>query len=306
MAFLSRFLGLQLLIGLQNGAFYALLSLGLAVIFGMLNVINFAHGAQYMLGAFVAWMLLHFLGIPYWWALLLVPLALALFGILIERTLLRWLYDLDHLYGLLLTFGLVLIIEGVMTDLFGSSGLPYDKPDLLRGAQRIPLGGLTGNERDMMMMPVYRLWIVVASITLCVGTWYMIERTRLGSYLRAATENPALVRAFGINVPVMITLTYGFGVALAGFAGVLAAGLQAVTPHMGSNMIIVVFAIVVIGGMGSILGAIVTSFALGIIEAMVRIAMAGGIQHRDLRHHDRRSLGPPGRLVRAGGLSHVR
>lgn len=266
------YLGLQLLIGVQNGAFYALLSLGLAVIFGMLNVINFAHGAQHMLGAFAAWIFLEYLGISYWWSLLLVPIALGVVGILIERAFLRWLYDLDHLYGLLLTFGLVLIIEGIVTDAFGSSGLPYNKPAVFAGAQRIPLEALTGNERDIMMMPVYRLWIIGTSIVLCIGTWFLIEQTRLGSYLRAATENPSLVRAFGINVPIMITLTYGFGVALAGFAGVLAAGLQAITPHMGSNLIIVVFAIVVIGGMGSILGSIITSFTLGIIEALTRVA----------------------------------
>lgn len=265
------YLGLQFLIGLQNGAFYALLSLGLAVIFGMLNVINFAHGAQFMLAAFAAWMGLTYLGISYWWALVLVPLTLGVAGVVIERSLLRWLYELDHLYGLLLTFGLVLIIEGTMTAAFGSSGLPYGKPDVLAGAQRIPLGALTGNPRDFMMMPVYRLWIIVTSVATCVGTWLLIERTRLGSYLRAATENPALVRAFGINVPVLVTLTYGFGVALAGLAGVLAAGLQAITPHMGSNLIIVVFAVVVIGGMGSILGSIVTSFTLGIVEAFARI-----------------------------------
>ena len=266
------FLALQLFIGLQNGAFYALLSLGLAVIFGMLNVINFAHGAQYMLGAFATWLGLEYLGISYWWSLLLVPIVLGLFGILIERALLRWLYDLDHLYGLLLTFGLVLIIEGLVTDGFGSSGLPYDKPALFAGSERLALGALTGNERDFMVVPIYRLWIIVAAVVLCIATWYMIERTRLGSYLRAATENPALVRAFGVNVPLLITLTYGFGVALAGFAGVLAAGLQAITPHMGSNLIIVVFAVVVIGGMGSILGSIITSFALGLVEAITRIA----------------------------------
>jgi branched-chain amino acid transport system permease protein len=266
------YFGLQFLIGLQNGAFYALLSLGLAVIFGMLNVINFAHGAQYMMGAFLAWLLLDIAAISYWWALLLVPLMMGLLGVVIERAFLRWLYDLDHLYGLLLTFGLVLIIEGLFVSVFGSSGLPYEKPEALAGAQRIPLAMITGNERDMMMIPLYRLWIVAVSIVCCFGTWYAIERTRLGSYLRAATENPALVRSFGINVSVLITLTYGFGVALAGFAGVLAAGVQALTPHMGSNLIIVVFAVVVIGGMGSILGSIITSFGLGIVEALARIA----------------------------------
>lgn len=266
------YLGLQALIGLQNGAFYALLSLGLAVIFGMLNVINFAHGAQYMMGAFVAWMLAEYAGLSYWWALVLVPLGMAAFGVVIERSMLRWLYKLDHLYGLLLTFGLVLIIEGFFVDWFGSSGLPYQKPEWLQGVVRLPLSGLTGNEADAMMMPSYRIWVVVASLAVCIGTWYLIERTRLGSYLRAATENPTLVRAFGINVPVMVTLTYAFGVALAGFAGVLAAGLQAVTPHMGSSLIVVVFAVVVIGGMGSILGSIITGFMLGLVEAVAKIA----------------------------------
>ncbi|NMM43942.1 branched-chain amino acid ABC transporter permease [Rhodospirillaceae bacterium KN72] len=265
-------LGLQILIGLQNGAFYALLSLGLAVIFGMMNVINFAHGAQYMLGAFLAYILLSWLGLGYWWALLLVPLLVGIFGLAVERLFLRHLYHLDHLYGLLLTFGLVLIVEGVMVDMFGASGLPYSKPDLLQGAERIPLSWVTGNERDIMMMPVYRLWVIAASIVVCLIVWFAIEKTRLGSYLRAATENPTLVRAFGINVPIMVMLTYGFGVALAGFAGVLAAGLQAVTPHMGSSLIIVVFAVVVIGGMGSIMGSILTGFVLGLIEAVVKIA----------------------------------
>lgn len=265
-------LGLQVLIGLQNGAFYALLSLGLAVIFGMLNVINFTHGAQFMLGAFLAWILLDWAGIGYWWALILVPLLLGVFGVAIERTMLSRLYNLDHLYGLLLTFGLVLIIEGLMVDGFGSSGLPYAKPELLGGTERLPLEGLTGNPRDMMMLPVYRVWTIVVSIVVCLAVWYAIERTRLGALLRAATENREMVRAFGINVPLMVTLTYGFGVALAGFAGVLAAGLQAVTPHMGSHLIIVVFAVVVIGGMGSILGSIITGFALGVVEGIVKVA----------------------------------
>ena len=265
-------LALQVLIGLQSGAFYALLSLGLAVIFGMLNVINFTHGAQFMLGAFLTWILLNYFGIGFWWALLLVPIALGLFGIAIERAFLRRLYELDHLYGLLLTFGLVLIIEGVMVDAFGASGLPYAKPDILSGVVRMPLGGLTGNERDVMMLPIYRMGIIVVSLLVCLAVWFAIERTRLGSYLRAATENPDLVRAFGINVSVMVTLTFGFGVALAGFAGVLAAGLQAVTPHMGSNLIIIVFAVVVIGGMGSIMGSILTGFALGLVEAVTKIA----------------------------------
>ena len=265
-------LGLQLLIGLQIGAFYALLSLGLAVIFGMLNVINFAHGAQYMIGAFVAWMLLKFAGIPYWGALFLVPLLLGALGIAIERLFLRWLYDLDHLYGLLLTFGLVLIIEGLFVEFFGASGLPYDKPAALAGSHIFKLEGITGNARDVMVMPIYRLWVIAVSLVVCFATWFVIERTRLGSYMRAATENPQLVRAFGINVPLLLMLTYGFGVALAGLSGVLAAGLQAVTPHMGSNLIIVVFAVVVIGGMGSIMGSILTGFALGLMEAVAKIA----------------------------------
>jgi len=249
----------QLLLGLINGSFYAMLSLGLAVIFGLLNVINFAHGALYMMGAFVAWMLLHFLGIGYWPALIIAPLIVGAFGILLERLFLRHLYHLDHLYGLLLTFGLVLIIEGVFRHQYGSSGLPYDNP--------IPGGQNLG----FMYLPYYRAWVVVASLTVCFGTWFVIERTRLGAYLRAATENPQLVQAFGINVPRMIMLTYGFGVALAALAGVLAAPAYQVSPLMGSNLIIVVFAVVVIGGMGSILGSIITGFGLGVIEGFTKV-----------------------------------
>ena len=251
----------QLLIGLINGAFYAILSLGLAVIFGLLNIINFTHGAQYMLGAFCAWFLLQYLGIGYWWSLLLAPIAVGLFGIIIERTMLARLYKLDHLYGLLLTFGLALILQGVFTNYFGSSGLPYTLPPEFAGA--FDLG--------FMYLPKYRAWVIVASLIVCFGTWYVIERTKLGSYLRAGTENAPLVQAFGINVPRMITLTYGFGVALAAIAGVMAAPIYTVNPQMGANMIIVVFAVVVIGGMGSILGAILTGFGLGIIEGLTKV-----------------------------------
>jgi branched-chain amino acid transport system permease protein len=251
----------QLLLGLINGSFYALLSLGLAVIFGMLNVINFAHGAQYMLGAFAAWLLLTYLGVGYWPALALAPLIVGLFGVLLEKTMLSRLYKLDHLYGLLLTFGLALILEGAFRQQFGVSGQPYPIPDALKGGQNL----------GFMFLPNYRAWVVVASVLICLMTWYAIERTRLGAYLRAATENPRLVQAFGINVPVMITATYGFGVALAGFAGVLAAPIYQVNPLMGSNLIIVVFAVVVIGGMGSILGAIVTGFALGVLEGLTKV-----------------------------------
>src|SRR5215467_3807262 len=251
----------QLLIGLINGSFYALLSLGLAVIFGMLNIINFTHGAQYMLGAFVAIFLLQYLELGYWWALIIAPLVVGATGILVERMFLRWLYQLDHLYGLLLTFGLALIIEGVFRNFFGSSGLPYSVPPSLTGGQNL----------GFMFLPNYRAWVVAASLTVCLATWFVIERTKLGAYLRAATENPTLVRAFGINVPRMITLTYGFGVALAAFAGVMAAPIYNVSPQMGANLIIVVFAVVVIGGMGSILGAIVTGFGLGIIEGLTKV-----------------------------------
>jgi len=251
----------QLLLGLINGSFYALLSLGLAVIFGMLNIINFAHGAQYMLGAFAAYLLLAHTGIGYWPALLVAPVLVGILGVIIERFLLQWLYKLDHLYGLLLTFGLALIIEGVARNYYGSAGLPYSMPDSLRGGQNL----------GFMFLPNYRAWVIVASLTVCLGTWFVIERTRLGAYLRAATENPTLVRAFGINVPRMITLTYGFGVGLAAFAGVMAAPVYNVSPQMGSSLIIVVFAVVVIGGMGSIMGAIVTGFGLGVIEGLTKV-----------------------------------
>lgn len=251
----------QLLLGLINGSFYAVLSLGLAVIFGLLNIINFSHGAQYMMGAFVAWMLLHYLGIGYWPALLLVPLIMAGTGILLERLMISRLYHLDHLYGLLLTFGIALIIQGLFRNFYGISGLPYQIPAILTG----------GFNLGFMFLPTYRAWVVVASVVVCFSTWFMIEKTRLGAYLRAATENPVLVGAFGINVPRMVTLTYGLGVALAGFAGVLAAPIYSVNPNMGADLIIVVFAVVVIGGMGSILGAIVSGYALGIVEGLTRV-----------------------------------
>jgi len=251
----------QLLIGLINGSFYALLSLGLAVIFGMLNIINFSHGAQYMLGAFTAYLLLQYTGLGYWPALILAPIVVGITGVIIERLFLQWLYKLDHLYGLLLTFGLALIFEGLARNSFGSAGLPYTLPDSLRGGQNL----------GFMFLPNYRAWVIVASLTVCIGTWFVIERTRLGAYLRAATENPTLVRAFGINVPRMITLTYGFGVALAAFAGVMAAPIYNVSPQMGSELIIVVFAVVVIGGMGSIMGAVVTGFGLGVIEGLTKV-----------------------------------
>jgi len=251
----------QLLIGLINGSFYALLSLGLAVIFGMLNIINFSHGAQYMMGAFAAYLLLQYSGLGYWSALIVAPVLVGITGMIIERLFLQWLYKLDHLYGLLLTFGLALIIEGVARNYFGSAGLPYTVPESLQG----------GRNLGFMFLPNYRAWVIVASLTICLGTWFVIERTRLGAYLRAATENPTLVRAFGINVPRMITLTYGFGVALAAFAGVMAAPIYNVSPQMGSDLIIVVFAVVVIGGMGSILGAVVTGFGLGVIEGLTKV-----------------------------------
>jgi branched-chain amino acid transport system permease protein len=250
-----------LLIGLINGSFYALLSLGLAVIFGMLNIINFSHGAQYMMGAFAAYLILQYSGLGYWPALIIAPIIVGISGIIIERLFLQWLYKLDHLYGLLLTFGLALIFEGVARNYFGSAGLPYTVPDSLRGGQNL----------GFMFLPNYRAWVIAASLVVCFGTWFVIERTRLGAYLRAATENPTLVRAFGINVPRMITLTYGFGVALAAFAGVMAAPIYNVSPQMGSELIIVVFAVVVIGGMGSILGAIVTGFGLGVIEGLTKV-----------------------------------
>ncbi len=251
----------QLLIGLINGSFYALLSLGLAVIFGLLNIINFAHGAQYMLGAFGAYLLLNKLGLGYWWSLLLVPLLVGATGVIIERTMLQRLYKLDHLYGLLLTFGLALIIQGLFRNEYGSTGLPYSMPEALQGGQNL----------GFMFLPNYRAWVIVASLVVCVGTWFVVERTKLGGYLRAATENPQLVQAFGINVPRMITLTYGFGVALAALAGVMAAPIYQVSPQMGSSLIIVVFAVVVIGGMGSIMGAIVTGFGLGLIEGLTKV-----------------------------------
>src|SRR5476651_1265138 len=251
----------QLLIGLINGSFYALLSLGLAVIFGMLNIINFSHGAQYMMGAFVAYLILQYSGLGYWPALIVAPIIVGITGMIIERTMLQRLYKLDHLYGLLLTFGLALIIEGIARNYFGSAGLPYTVPESLQG----------GRNLGFMFLPNYRAWVIVASLTVCIATWFVIERTRLGAYLRAATENPTLVRAFGINVPRMITLTYGFGVALAAFAGVMAAPIYNVSPQMGSELIIVVFAVVVIGGMGSILGAIVTGFGLGVIEGLTKV-----------------------------------
>jgi len=251
----------QLLLGLINGSFYAVLSLGLAVIFGLLNIINFAHGALYMAGAFVAWMLLTYLGLGYWPALILSPLIVGAFGMVLERTMLSRLYHLDHLYGLLLTFGLALVIQGLFRNYYGISGLPYQIPEVLSGGQNL----------GFMFLPNYRAWIVVASVIVCFGTWFMIEKTRLGAYLRAGTENPTLVGAFGINVPLMITLTYGFGVALAGFAGVLAAPIYSVNPIMGEQLIITVFAVVVIGGMGSIMGAILTGYMLGIVEGLTRV-----------------------------------
>lgn len=250
----------QLLLGLINGSFYALLSLGLAVIFGMLNIINFAHGALFMVGAFCAYFLLNWFGLGYWWALVLAPLVVGVFGMALERTMLKRIAGLDHLYGLLLTFGLALIIQGVFLNYYGSSGLPYSIPPQLTG----------GTNLGFMFLPNYRAWVVVFSLIVCLATWYLIERTRFGSYLRAATENPMLVRAFGINVPLMITLTYGLGVGLAALAGVLAAPINQVRPLMGADFIIVVFAVVVIGGMGSIMGSIITGFALGIIEGLTK------------------------------------
>ena len=251
----------QLLIGLINGSFYALLSLGLAVIFGLLNIINFSHGAQYMMGAFIAWLVLNKAGLGYWWALLIAPVAVGLIGIVIERLMLRPLYKLDHLYGLLLTFGLALVIQGAFRHEFGSTGLPYAMPQELTG----------GSNLGFMFLPNYRAWVILASVAICFGTWYVIERTKLGAYLRAATENPALTQSFGVNVPRMVTLTYGFGVGLAGLAGVFAAPIYQVSPLMGADLIIVVFAVVVIGGMGSIMGSIVTGFGLGVIEGLTKV-----------------------------------
>jgi branched-chain amino acid transport system permease protein len=251
----------QLLIGLINGSFYALLSLGLAVIFGLLNIINFAHGAQYMMGAFCAWFLLNKLGLDYWWALFVAPVVVGATGMAIERLMLKRLYQLDHLYGLLLTFGLALIIQGLFRHEFGSTGLPYAMPKALEGGQNL----------GFMFLPNYRAWVIVASVAICLGTWFMIEKTKLGSYLRAATENPQLTQAFGVNVPRMVTLTYGFGVGLAALAGVMAAPIYSVNPLMGEHLIIVVFAVVVIGGMGSILGSIITGFLLGLVEGFTKV-----------------------------------
>ncbi|MCR4523130.1 MULTISPECIES: branched-chain amino acid ABC transporter permease [Bosea] len=251
----------QVLLGLINGSFYAILSLGLAVIFGLLNIINFTHGAQYMMGAFVAWMCLNYLGLNYWAALLLAPIIVGATGVAIERLLLKRIAHLDHLYGLLLTFGLALIIQGLFRNQYGSSGLPYAIPPQLTGGQNL----------GFMFLPNYRAWVIVASLVVCLGTWFLIEKTKLGAYLRAATENPTLTQAFGINVPLLVTLTYGFGVALAAFAGVLAAPIYSVNPNMGGDLIIVVFAVVVIGGMGSIMGAIVTGFSLGLIEGLTKV-----------------------------------
>jgi len=257
---LQAFLG-QLTLGLVNGSFYAMLSLGLAVIFGLLGIVNFAHGALYMIGAYVAWASLEVLGLNYWFALLLAPLAVGALGVVIERTLLKHLYKIDPIYGLLLTFGLALIAEGVFRDQFGVSGQQYPVPELLRGATNL----------GFMVLPNYRAWVVAASLLVCIGTWFVIERTRLGAYLRAGTENPALVQAFGINVPVMVMLTYAAGAGLAAIAGVLAAPVIQITPLMGSNLIIVVFAVVVIGGMGSILGSILTGLVLGVIEGLTKV-----------------------------------
>lgn len=257
---IQAFLG-QLLLGLVNGSFYAMLSLGLAVIFGLLNVINFAHGALYMMGAFAAWMGMAYFGLNYWIMLILAPLIVGAFGILIEKTMLRWLYKLDHLYGLLLTFGITLMLEGIFRSVYGVSGQPYSVPEALRGA----------TDLGFMFLPNYRAWVVVASLLVCFATWIMIEKTKLGALLRAGTENPRLVEAFGVNVPLMVTLTYGFGVALAAFAGVLAAPVIQISPLMGSNLIITVFAVVVIGGMGSILGSILTGLSLGVVEGLTRV-----------------------------------
>lgn len=251
----------QLLLGLVNGSFYAMLSLGLAVIFGLLNVINFSHGALYMMGAFLAWMGMHYLGLNYWVMLIAAPIVVGIFGMILERSMLRWLYKVDHIYGLLLTFGMTLVIEGVFRTMYGVSGQPYSAPSQLAG----------GTDLGFMFLPNYRAWVVFASLAVCLATWFVIEKTKLGAYLRAGTENPKLVEAFGINVPLMVTLTYGFGVALAAFAGVLAAPIIQVSPLMGSNLIIVVFAVVVIGGMGSILGSIVTGLGLGVIEGLTRV-----------------------------------
>jgi branched-chain amino acid transport system permease protein len=256
----QAFLG-QLMLGLVNGAFYAMLSLGLAVIFGLLGIVNFAHGALYMLGAFAAWIMLDKFGINYWYALVLAPLTVGALGVVIERLFLKHLYKIDPIYGLLLTLGLALIAEGLFRELYGVSGQPYNVPELLSGATNL----------GFMVLPNYRAWVVLVSLVVCLGTWYLIERTRLGAYLRAGTENAALVQAFGINVPLMVMLTYGAGAALAALAGVLAAPIIQVNPLMGSNLIIVVFAVVVIGGMGSIMGSILTGLGLGVIEGLTRV-----------------------------------
>lgn len=251
----------QLMLGLVNGSFYAILSLGLAVIFGLLNVINFAHGALFMLGAIVTWLMMQYAGLNYWVMLVAAPIIVGMLGVLIERFLLRWIYKIDHLYGLLLTLGITLVIEGFLRSIYGVSGLPYDTPDVLVGA----------TDLGFMILPNYRAWVVVASLTVCFATWYLIERTRVGAYLRAGTENPKMVEAFGVNVPLMVTLTYAFGAGLAAFAGVLAAPIMQVSPLMGQNLIIVVFAVVVIGGLGSIMGSILTGLALGVIEGLTRV-----------------------------------
>jgi len=257
---LQAFLG-QLLLGLVNGSFYAMLSLGLAVIFGLLGIVNFAHGALYMMGAYVAWFAAEKFGIGFWWSLLLAPLVVGALGVVVERTLLKRLYNIDPIYGLLLTFGLALIAEGVFRDQFGVSGQQYAVPELLQGATNL----------GFMVLPNYRGFVVAASLLVCLATWWLIERTRLGSYLRAGTENPKLVQAFGVNVPMMVMLTYGAGAGLAAIAGVLAAPIIQITPLMGSNLIIIVFAVVVIGGMGSILGSIVTGLALGLVEGLTKV-----------------------------------
>ena len=257
---LQAFMG-QLMLGLVNGAFYAMLSLGLAVIFGLLGIVNFAHGALYMLGAFAAWIMLDQFGMNYWFALVLAPLTVGILGVIIERLFLKHLYKLDPLYGLLLTFGLALVLEGVFREIYGVSGQNYNGPDLLAGSMDL----------GFMRLPIYRAWVVVVSLVVCLGTWFLIERTRLGAYLRAGTENAPLVQAFGVNVPMMVMLTYGAGAALAALAGVLAAPIIQVNPLMGSNLIIVVFAVVVIGGMGSILGSVITGLGLGIVEGLTRV-----------------------------------
>ena len=256
----------QLTLGLINGSFYALLSLGLAVIFGLLNIVNFSHGALYMMGAFVSWMLLNYLGIGYWWALILAPIIVGAFGVGLERLMIARLYRLDPIYGLLLTFGLALIIQGLFRNYYGASGLPYAAPAELQGARSL----------GFMVLPIYRGWVIVASLVVCLSTWFVLERTSLGATLRAATENPVMVSAFGINVPRLVTLTYGFGVALAAFAGVLAAPIYSVNPNMGADLIIVVFAVVVIGGMGSILGSVVTGFVLGLCEGLTKVVYPPG------------------------------